>query len=313
MIAEVAQAHDGSLGCAHAYIDAAAQAGADAVKFQTHIASEESTLDEPWRVKFSRQDETRYDYWKRMEFSSTQWKELFLHCKERNVEFISSPFSLEAVELLYDIGMRLWKIASGEIYNPMLIDAVLDTNIPVVYSTGMSSIEDLVPQKPVLFDLSIRENLLWTNPDANDDEIWRVCEIADAKNFILQLPQGLDTEIGDFGIRLSGGQVQRIALARAIIRKPELLILDEATSALDMETEKRIYRALENETKDCLVFIVAHRLSTISNADRILVFQQGKLIEEGNYQSLLNQQGYFYRLLDAQHPPVTSSSSILTG
>ena len=145
MIAEVAQAHDGSLGCAHAYIDAAAEAGADAVKFQTHIASAESTLDEPWRVKFSRQDETRYDYWKRMEFSSAQWKELFLHCEDRNVEFISSPFSLEAVELLDDIGMRIWKIASGEIYNPMLIDAVLDTKKPVVYSTGMSNIEDLVP------------------------------------------------------------------------------------------------------------------------------------------------------------------------
>lgn len=171
----------------------------------------------------------------------------------------------------------------------------------------------LVPQKPVLFDLSIRENLLWANPNVNDDEIWRVCEIADAKKFILQLPQGLDTEIGDSGIRLSGGQVQRIALARAIIRKPKLLILDEATSALDMETEARIYRALENETKGCLVFIVAHRLSTISNADRILVFQQGKLIEEGNYQSLLNRKGYFRRLLDSQHTPGTHSSDILSG
>lgn len=161
----------------------------------------------------------------------------------------------------------------------------------------------LVPQKPVLFDLSIRENLLWANPGASESEIWRVCEIVDAKNFILQLPHQMETEIGDSGIRLSGGQIQRIALARAIIRKPDLLILDEATSALDMETEARIYRALENETKDCLVFIVAHRLSTISNADRILVFQQGKLIEEGNYQSLFNQHGYFRRLLDSQHNP----------
>jgi ABC-type multidrug transport system fused ATPase/permease subunit len=169
----------------------------------------------------------------------------------------------------------------------------------------------LVPQKPVLFDLSIRENLLWANSEASEDEIWRVCEIVDAKNFILQLPHQLETEIGDSGIRLSGGQIQRIALARAIIRKPNLLILDEATSALDMETEARIYRALENETKDCLVFIVAHRLSTISNADRILVFQQGKLIEEGNYQSLLNQQGYFRRLLDSQHAPDSPDSTIL--
>ena len=167
----------------------------------------------------------------------------------------------------------------------------------------------LVPQKPVLFDLSIRANLLWANPKATESELWRACEIADAKRFIQHLPQGIDTEIGDSGIRLSGGQVQRIALARAIIRKPDLLILDEATSALDMETEARIYSALENETKNCLVFIVAHRLSTISNADRILVFQQGKLIEEGNYQSLLNHRGYFRRLLDSQNIQFNAESS----
>src|SRR5258706_14691407 len=100
IIAEVAQAHDGSLGLAHAFIDAIASAGADAVKFQTHIARAESTAGEPWRVAFSRQDETRYDYWKRMEFTEEQWIGLARHAEARGLWFLSSPFSLEAVELL---------------------------------------------------------------------------------------------------------------------------------------------------------------------------------------------------------------------
>ena len=143
VVAEVAQAHDGSLGTAHAYIDAAAEAGADAIKFQTHIADAESTLDEPWRVKFSRQDQSRFDYWRRMEFTPDQWAGLAQHCAERQIEFMSSPFSLEAVDLLAGLGMRLWKIASGEIYNPPLLEAVLATGQPVVYSTGMSALEEL--------------------------------------------------------------------------------------------------------------------------------------------------------------------------
>ena len=158
----------------------------------------------------------------------------------------------------------------------------------------------VVPQSPVLFDLSVRDNILWANPDASDAEIWRVCAIAGAREFVEQMPNGLDTEIGDSGVRLSGGQVQRLALARALIRKPALLILDEATSALDMETEAHIYKELAKETRDCLVIVVAHRLSTISGADNILVFQRGQLIEQGDHDALLAQQGYFYRLLNAQ-------------
>src|SRR5262245_27728030 len=115
IIGEVAQAHDGSHGMAHAYIDAVANAGADAVKFQTHIASAESTPGEPWRVKFSRQDATRYDYWKRMEFTEEQWHGLKQHAQERGLQFLSSPFSVEAVELLKRVGVAAWKVASGEV------------------------------------------------------------------------------------------------------------------------------------------------------------------------------------------------------
>jgi len=138
IIAEVAQAHDGSLGMAHAFIDAAADAGADAIKYQTHIAEAESTLAEPWRKRFSLQDDTRLDYWRRMEFSAEQWAGLKRHSDERGLLFLSSPFSMAAQELLQRIGVAGWKIPSGEINNPQLVEAMGRTGQPVMISTGMS-------------------------------------------------------------------------------------------------------------------------------------------------------------------------------
>jgi N,N'-diacetyllegionaminate synthase len=143
VVAEVAQAHDGSLGTAHAYIDAAAEAGVDANKFQTHLAAAESTPAEPWRVAFSRQDASRYDYWRRMEFPEPAWVELHAHAKERGLTFISSPFSLEAVELLQRTGIDSWKIASGEVGNLALLEAVISDGRPVILSSGMSDLSEL--------------------------------------------------------------------------------------------------------------------------------------------------------------------------
>ena len=143
IIGEVAQAHDGSLGLAHAFIDAIAAAGADAVKFQTHIAAAESTPAEPWRVKFSLQDETRYDYWRRMEFSEAQWLGLKRHADEKGLIFLSSPFSVEAVELLTRIGVPAWKVASGGIGNPLLLEAMYRTGLPMLFSSGMSDWNEL--------------------------------------------------------------------------------------------------------------------------------------------------------------------------
>jgi N,N'-diacetyllegionaminate synthase len=138
VIAEVAQAHDGSLGLAHAFIDAAARAKVDAIKFQTHIAAEESTASEPWRVKFSQQDETRFDYWKRMEFSAEQWAGLKHHAEEKGLMFLSSAFSHAAVDLLRALGMPAWKVASGELTNLPLIQHMAADGKPVMLSTGMS-------------------------------------------------------------------------------------------------------------------------------------------------------------------------------
>lgn len=143
LIAEVAQAHDGSLGTAHAFIDAAAHAGADAVKFQTHIADAESTRDEPFRVAFSQQDETRLDYWRRMEFSPEQWSGLADHARERGLHFLSSAFSLEAVALLRRLDVPVWKIASGEVRTRGMVAAICADGKPVLLSTGMSPWDDI--------------------------------------------------------------------------------------------------------------------------------------------------------------------------
>ena len=138
IIAEIAQAHDGSLGQAHAFIDAIADAGADAVKFQTHIAEAESTLDEPFRIPMSGQDATRRDYWARIEFAEEQWVALAQHASERGLVFLSSAFSVEAVEMLDRLGMAAWKIGSGEVRTSQILDVMAATGRPLLLSTGMS-------------------------------------------------------------------------------------------------------------------------------------------------------------------------------
>ncbi len=143
IIAEIAQAHDGSLGIAHSYIDALAETGVDAIKFQTHIAYAESSEHEPFRVKFSYEDVTRYDYWKRMEFTEDQWAEIKLHCEEKGLEFISSPFSCAAVDLLEKLGVKKYKIGSGEVSNLLMLEKIALTGKDILLSSGMSSLNEL--------------------------------------------------------------------------------------------------------------------------------------------------------------------------
>ncbi len=143
IIAEIGQAHDGSLGMVHAYIDALSKTGIHAIKFQTHIAEAESSIYEPFRVKFSKQDKTRFDYWKRMEFTLEQWKEIKDHCNNVGLEFMSSPFSNAAVDLLEEVGVKRYKIGSGEVNNLVLLNKIAQTKKPVIISSGMSSFEEL--------------------------------------------------------------------------------------------------------------------------------------------------------------------------
>jgi len=142
-IAEIGQAHDGSLGSVHSYIDALAVTGIDIIKFQTHIADAESSIHEPFRVKFSKQDATRIDYWRRMEFTLEQWKDIKNHCDEVGLEFMSSPFSNAAVDLLEEVGVKRYKIGSGEVNNLLILKKIAQTGKPIIVSSGMSNFAEL--------------------------------------------------------------------------------------------------------------------------------------------------------------------------
>ena len=143
IISEIGQAHNGSIDIAHDYIDALVKTGVDAIKFQTHIADAESSIYEPFRVKFSDQDATRFDYWKRMEFSLKEWKGLKQHCDDVGLEFMSSPFSNAAVDLLEEVGVKRYKVGSGEVTNFLLLERISQTQKPIILSSGMSSFNEL--------------------------------------------------------------------------------------------------------------------------------------------------------------------------
>lgn len=143
IIAEIGQAHDGSVGILHSYIDALAATGVDAIKFQTHIAEAESSAFEQFRVPFSYVDKTRFEYWKRMELTTQQWIEIKAHCDKAGLEFISSPFSCKAVDVLEAAGVDRYKVGSGEVTNLLLLNKISNTCKPVILSSGMSTIEEL--------------------------------------------------------------------------------------------------------------------------------------------------------------------------
>jgi ATP-binding cassette subfamily C protein len=158
----------------------------------------------------------------------------------------------------------------------------------------------LVPQEPFLFHDTVRANLLWAAPDADDDGLWTALDTAAAREFVAALPNGIDTVVGDRGVRLSGGERQRIALARALLRRPELLVLDEATSSLDSENELAIRNALTALHGQVTMLVIAHRLSTVRHADSIVVLDAGRVVETGRWEALAdNRDGRLRALLEA--------------
>ena len=159
----------------------------------------------------------------------------------------------------------------------------------------------IVSQDTFIFNTSVADNIAYGLEDIPRAEIWRAAELANASKFIQELPEGLDTQLGDRGTRLSGGQRQRIAIARALLRNPDILILDEATSALDSVSEKLIQQSLEQLAKGRTVITIAHRLSTIAKADKVVVLEQGKIVEQGTYSELLNKRGKLWKYHKVQY------------
>jgi subfamily B ATP-binding cassette protein MsbA len=159
----------------------------------------------------------------------------------------------------------------------------------------------MVLQDNILFSESVKENIRMGKPDATDEEVIQAARMANAEVFINELPLAYDTPVGERGVKLSGGQKQRIAIARVFLKNPSILVFDEATSALDLESEHYIQEAMERLARDRTTFIVAHRLSTITHADRIVVIEDGRVVESGSHEQLMMAEGSYQRLFDVQH------------
>ena len=174
------------------------------------------------------------------------------------------------------------------------------TNIKTITKHSLRNLIGLVTQDSILFNDSIKNNIILGKENASDNEVIKALEIANAWEFVKDLPNGINTNIGDSGNKLSGGQKQRLSIARAVLKNPPIMILDEATSALDTESERLVQVALENMMKNRTSIVIAHRLSTIQNADEIIVMQKGEIVEQGKHQELLEKKGVYSNLVVMQ-------------
>lgn len=188
---------------------------------------------------------------------------------------------------------RFYDVNEGDI----LID---NTNIKDIKLESLRDLMGLVTQDSILFNDSIKGNIALGKPDATDEEIIEALKIANAYEFVKDLPEGIYTNVGDSGNKLSGGQKQRLSIARAVLKNPPIMILDEATSALDTESERLVQVALENMMQNRTSIVIAHRLSTIQKADTIVVMQKGKIVEQGNHEELLGKNGTYAMLVSMQ-------------
>ncbi|MCK4562102.1 MAG: ATP-binding cassette domain-containing protein, partial [Flavobacteriaceae bacterium] len=188
---------------------------------------------------------------------------------------------------------RFYDVNQGEI----LID---NKNVKDIKKEALRDLIGLVTQESILFHDTVKNNITLGIENATDEEIIAAAKIANAHEFIKDLPQGYDTNIGDSGNTLSGGQRQRLSIARAVLKNPPIMILDEATSALDTESEQLVQKALEKMMENRTSIVIAHRLSTIKNADNIIVMQKGEIVEQGKHDELLAKKGTYYKLVNMQ-------------
>ena len=218
-----------------------------------------------------------------------------------DVSFVAQPGSVIALvgttgagkSTAMNLLQRLWDPTAGRV-------AIDGQDIRHVTLESLRRSIGVVFQESMLFNRSIRDNLKIGSPDATNEEVEQACRLADAHDFIMRQPQGYDTTVGERGATLSGGQRQRLAIARALLKNPPILILDEATSALDAATEARVSRAMQTLMEGRTTFIIAHRLSTVRDADEILVFDGGQVVERGRFDSLVSRGGRFAQLVATQ-------------
>jgi N-acetylneuraminate synthase len=244
-IAEIGQAHDGSLGLLHSYIDAVAKTGVSAIKFQMHIAEAESSEFESFRIKFSYEDDTRFDYWKRMEFTLVQWKAIKKHCDELNLDFLCSPFSNLAVDWLEEIGVKCYKIGSGEVNNLLLLEKIAKTKKPIILSSGMSSYEELDKTVEFLNTKNIKFSILQcTTSYPTHPENYGL-------NVIQELKERYQVKVGfsDHSAKISTG-IAAVALGAEILEfhvvfDKEMFGPDAKSSLTIKETKKLVHAVNE--------------------------------------------------------------------
>lgn len=235
---------------------------------------------------------------------------------ENSIDFFAVDFGYNALDnpVLHDVNLSIKRgqttalvgtSGAGKTTLADLIPRLYDPTNGAIFIDGID-LRDLkisslrrrmaiVSQSTFIFNASVRYNIAYGVDDIDEDLVVKVAQQANALDFILEMPQGFDTVLGDRGVRLSGGQCQRIAIARALLRKPDILILDEATSALDSVTERLIQESLDQLSKDCTVIAIAHRLSTIIRADKVVVLEKGRIVEQGKYQELIEKKGALWK------------------
>jgi len=250
---------------------------------------------------------------------------------QKEIKYVNVSFAYEKEKVLENINLTIKKGEKLAIVGPSGVGKTTLVNLlPRFYDPTSGHIEidgvniqkvtlkslreqiGLVAQETFLFHDTVRNNIAFGKPDASEEEIIQAAKTAFAHDFIMKLPQGYDTVIGERGTKLSGGEKQRIAIARAILKNPPILILDEATASLDSESEYLVEKALEKLMEERTVLVIAHRLSTVRNADRIIYLKDGKILEEGSHEELLKKNGEYaklYRLQMGEKEEVTSLSS----
>lgn len=230
----------------------------------------------------------------------------FKYAPDGNTILDSINFTIEPGETIAFVGMSGGGKSTIVSLLPRFYDAtegairIDNLDVRDVTIKSLRSQIGIVLQDNILFSDSVRENILMGNPGASNEEVIAAAKAANAHDFIMGLPEGYATKVGERGVKLSGGQKQRVAIARVFLKNPSILVLDEATSALDLESEALIQDSLDRLANDRTTIVIAHRLSTITHADKIIVIDHGKLVEQGNHATLMQQQGVYYNLFQVQ-------------